>query len=358
MLALLLLCMRSVHAAPTSPFQWIRDIASGPPGQKIALDAKTYLIDAQYQLPSGTELRGAGTVPGRRTRIQAVGQPYAACAGSAKVFRKGLLLGDDTFVGGFHFVGMETKRLDCLYAPVETPGCANSESRFIAAPNETQCGGDTGNSGHGVRNATVEDVTVEPFTTQNLFFMAPTKQGARVSSHVTARNLRSNGTWADGVNIHGEHANVLVEGCTVVDAEDDSFAMWSIGVGLENVTFQNNRALHRKHPGRNCCFVNFGGLTSAFLDSYGEGCGLTPRDGVPPGSEGLVVFGSPASVTPPLFGGAWNSSSVSVVRNVTGTCAGRAAAAACPLCKFLAGYLYPDGFPGRTTCPSAQRDAR
>ena len=40
-----------------------------------------------------------------------------------------------------------------------------------------------------------------------------------------------------------------------------------------NITFRNNRAIHKKHPGRNCCFVNFGGLISAFINNYGEGCG-------------------------------------------------------------------------------------
>ena len=39
--------------------------------------------------------------------------------------------------------------------------------------------------GEGVRNATVEDVSVEAFTTQNAFFMAPTLAGARVSRDVT-----------------------------------------------------------------------------------------------------------------------------------------------------------------------------
>ena len=43
-----------------------------------------------------------------------------------------MLLGDDTYVGGLHMVGMETKRLDCLYAMIETPGCANSEGNFKA----------------------------------------------------------------------------------------------------------------------------------------------------------------------------------------------------------------------------------
>ena len=114
---------------------------------------------------------------------------------------------------------------------IETPGCTNSEGNFLAPPNETGpcgpagrnlncCGGYTGNGGHGVSNATVDDVTVEAMTTQNMFFMAPTRAGARVSRDITVSNMRTNGTWADGVNIHGQHQNVLVEHCEVVHSGD------------------------------------------------------------------------------------------------------------------------------------------
>ena len=50
----------------------------------------------------------------------------------------------------------------------------------------------TGNDGHGVSNATVADVTVESFTTQNLFFMAPNAATKRPSRDITVRNLRCN----------------------------------------------------------------------------------------------------------------------------------------------------------------------
>ena len=344
----------------SGPFDWINDIASGPPGRKVQLEAKTYLIDRQYQLPPGTELRGVGTSPSHRTVIKAVGVAYSACAGAATSKpglvqgRRGLLLGDDTFVGGIHLIGMETKRLDCLYAPIETPGCLNSEGNFASPPDAAACGGHTGNGGHGVRNATVVDVTLEPYSWQNLFFMAPTPAGANVSRDVTVRNMRVNGTWADGVNIHGQHANVLVEGCSVVNSGDDGFALWSIGTGLSNVTFRHNYA--QPHPGCNCCYVNFGGLLSTFADNRGEGCGLTPecggtlRPGIPPGSQGLVVFGSPTN-KPGLFGGAWNSSSVAIVKNVTGTCADPRAG--CPTCVLLATSMYPNGFPGTAACLDA-----
>jgi hypothetical protein len=46
--------------APPAPgsFDWIQNISVGPTGRKVQLEAKTYLIDKQYQLPEGTELRG------------------------------------------------------------------------------------------------------------------------------------------------------------------------------------------------------------------------------------------------------------------------------------------------------------
>jgi hypothetical protein len=350
------------------PSGWIRDIEAGPPGQKVTLEAATYQIDRQYQLPRGTELRGAGTSPEHRTVIMAVGEAYNACAGTASnptlvQGRKGLLLGDDTYVSGLHLVGMETSRLDCLYAMIETPGCANSEGNFHSPPDETGCGGYTGNDGHGVSNATVEDITVEGFTTQNLFFMAPTAASKRVSRDITVRNARVNGTWADGVNIHGQHENVLVEGCTVVDSGDDNFAMWSIGAGQNNVTFRNNTAIRQRSAtpvdpkgaaGINCCFVNFGGQLSTFVDNRGEGCGLSPRQSplIPNGSEALVLWGCPVRGVD-LFGGAWNSSSRAVVSNVTGTCADDAGAGGgCPLCRLLNDYAYPEGFPGHVDNPA------
>jgi hypothetical protein len=264
---------------------------------------------------------------------------------------------------------METRRIDCLYAMIETPGCANSEGNFPSPPNETGpcgpsgrnlncCGGYTGNDGNGVSNATVEDITVEGFTTQNMFFMAPTAASKKVSRDITVRNMRVNGTWADGVNIHGQHLNVMIESCTVIDSGDDNFAMWSIGAGQDNVTFRNNTAVRGTQPtpadpegasGINCCFVNFGGQLSSFINNHGVGCGLTPRPHIHSHSEALVVWGCPNPTAGQNgndgvnFGGEWNSTSTAVVRNITGSCGGHDG---CPLCKFEPGFAYPGGFPG------------
>ena len=59
--------------------------------------------------------------------------------------------------------------------------------------------------------------------------MPPTQAGARVSRDITVRGLRTNGTWADGMNVHGAHVNVLIEDSTTRCTNDDSFAVWSIG---------------------------------------------------------------------------------------------------------------------------------
>ena len=322
-------CSRRMHARESLPppppvtpgaFDWIREIAASGPGRKFALQKRTYLIDAQYQLPEGTELRGAG----RATVIWAVGAPYNTTTPGN---RKGLLLGDNTWVGGFHFVGMESKRIG-FASPVETPGCACrgqvplagcGSHHFTAPPNKTECWGTYrdihGGGGNGVRNATVEDITVEPYTTQNLFYMPPTQAGARVSRDITVRGLRANGTWADGVNVHGAHMNVLIEDSITRCTNDDSFAVWSIGAMEDNVTFRRNSATFAGVG----CFANYGGQRSTYEDNACHGIG---RDG----NDGAIVhlghrssaLNQPVSTNGGMYGGAWNSSSLIRVVGNTG----------------------------------------
>jgi hypothetical protein len=264
------------------------------------------------------------------------------------------VLGDDTYVGGFHYVGADNSRWG-FASPVMTPGCANGSERFAAPPTEAACGGGVGaTGGHGARNATVEDVSVEPFTVQNLFFAPPTRAGARVSTGITLRQLRSKGTWADGINFHGQHRDVLVEDCAVWYSGDDSFALWSIGAGADNITFRNNTAMYPHGSGSNSepktltpacaepcpcdaetwdglrwcrcphapkaaycraagCFANYGGQASAYENNTGVQCG----------GGAVVSFGARWAAIhgrrelEGLFGGAWNgSSSTRVVGNV------------------------------------------
>ena len=155
---------------------------------------------------------------------------------------------------------------------------------------------------------------MEAFTTQNLFFMAPTKAGARVSRDIHVSRMRANGTWADGMNIHGQHANVLVEDCEVRYSRDDAFAAWSIGVGQTNITFTNNQAFRpsahfiRSNKSANytfSCFANYGGLSTTFVNNSGTGCY----------KDAVVIFGNMYKA---LFGGRGNSSSTAVVTGSKG----------------------------------------
>jgi hypothetical protein len=103
---------------PPRSFDWIERIENSTAGGKFFLGAGTFLIDRQYQLPPGTEIHGARSAhrcrkPGgcnARTIIQAVGPPFDKNCGVNASNRKGFLLNDNTYIGGFHYIGSETAR--------------------------------------------------------------------------------------------------------------------------------------------------------------------------------------------------------------------------------------------------------
>eukprot|EP00662_Eupelagonemidae_sp_cell21_P037003 gene37003-3423_t len=140
--------------APPGPFDWIAKIAAGS-GGKFLLDARTYYIDQQYQLPARTEIHGAGSGPAG-TVIKAT----PGCAGS----------------GGF-------------------PSPPHSNSPLI-----------------GVENATVYDITVEAMTYQSVFWAAPTKAGARVSKGITITKVVCNGTAQGAAIAQGGARSVASKG--------------------------------------------------------------------------------------------------------------------------------------------------
>lgn len=48
------------------------------------------------------------------------------------------------------------------------------------------------------------------------------------SRNITLRGIVSWGSWADGINIHGGHHNVLIEGCEISFSGDDPFGLWPV----------------------------------------------------------------------------------------------------------------------------------
>lgn len=52
--------------------------------------------------------------------------------------------------------------------------------------------------------------------------------------------LVTSGTWADGVNVHGAHKNIRIEGCNVSHSGDDAYAIWSENGGDNGIQFHNS----------------------------------------------------------------------------------------------------------------------
>jgi hypothetical protein len=83
------------------------------------------------------------------------------------------------------------------------------------------------------------------------------------------------GTWADGINIHGAHRNILVEDCAINHTGDDTYAIWSAGDKESDVTFRGNRATLPRYPRTwlASCFAVYGGNRSAFVNNQCVGTG-------------------------------------------------------------------------------------
>jgi hypothetical protein len=169
-----------------------------------------------------------------------------------------------------------------------------------------------------VQNATVDDVSVEPFTYQVGFFAAPTRAGVSVTSGLTLRNYRTNGTHADGINLHGAHRDIVVENCTIENSRDDGYGLWSIGTLATNITFRSNTAA--KTSG--ACFAAYGGAFSAFQNNTASDC---PRGAV-------VLFGyggTNPDVHDTCFGGVFSNTSSTLVAGNHGGGGSRGASRPC-----------------------------
>jgi hypothetical protein len=248
------------------PFKWIADLERS--GGKVVLDAKTYYIDRQYTLPPGSSLSGAGQ---GKTVIQAVrwlGADGSSICGTNAKHRIGIVVGDNTYIGKFTYTGVDTSRPSdngelCAGNAIEFPGC-----------NQPYCDSHayTGNGdGHGASHVVVEDIEFTAYTVQNMVFMAQTDAGKRVSSDVQIRRLSTLGTWADGLNIHGAHRDIVVEDCSAFNTGDDCFALWDSSIEgqfAQNVTFTGNKAGNPHFNGNDRdCFSQFGGRSANYINN-------------------------------------------------------------------------------------------
>ena len=290
--ALLLPSCGAAAGAGNASFAWIAAIESGPQDTVHRLLPQTYYIDRQYLLPNGTQLVGAAG-----TRIVAVatkpaqrGGRFHGC-GLNHVNRIGFVLGSRCRIANLHYVGIERARYPdshpmCGGSPFQTPGCATPYCDHSQNASWLTFGGAP------VRDSIVENITIAGGTTQNAFWMPENPAGMGHCVNITARNIAvlgtcekpgpccpptsadggtagGGGTWADGVNIHGSHQHVLIEGNSIPHTGDDSFALWSKGATASDVTFRNNFAQSPRYPRSwlASCFAMYGGNQSAFLNN-------------------------------------------------------------------------------------------
>lgn len=236
----------------------------------------------------------------------ASGGNYHGC-GINIVNRVGLVLNNQTYVSGIHWVGFDTRRYPdshplCGGAPLETPGCGSAYCND--ASNASFLVGD----GEGIQDVLVEDVTVAGGTMQNAFWMPQTI--SRPCRNVTVRRLAvygnctspgpciGSGTWADGINIHGAHRDILVEDCIVEHTGDDGFAIWSAGSNETNITFKNNIATFPRYPRTwlASCFAQYGGNQTAFIGNRCIGTGERGMIFFEQGFHGIFAKGAKSNV--------------------------------------------------------------
>ena len=270
-------------------FAWIKAIEDGPQDTTYQLKAQTYFIDRQYKLPNGTHIFGAdppaaSTIMAVATKPVQAGGIFHGC-GLNHVNRIGFVLGSRCRIASLHYVGIERARYPdshpmCGGAPFQTPGCATPYCENSENASWLIFGGNP------VRDSVVEDITIAGGTVQNAFWMPQTPNG--YCENITVRNIvvtgscvrtgpcepfangtGGGGTWADGINIHGAHRHILVEGNRIPHTGDDTFALWSKGAGMTDVIFRNNFAASMRYPRTwlASCFAMYGGNRSAFVNN-------------------------------------------------------------------------------------------
>jgi len=293
-------------------FQWIANISYGLTNKKIFnLDPGIYYIDKQYEIPEGVTLLGSGSAGSEENTtikaIPSIKKSSSLCWENA-VYRKGFLLNRNTHIGKFHFIGADDRVLNndddfpCGGAVFETPGCTGSDD-WEDPPEEDDCGQDLG-AGSGVTNVNIEDVSIEAMTVQSAVYIAPTRGHESVSKMITIRNVRTNGTYSDGILIHGAHGPPInVIGCDIRNSGRNNYALWSIGDKLTGMTFTKNKASNPAN--RYNCFAVYGGGQTVFTANTCIG-----------GNDGVVSFpGRPDD----LLGGDWGRMTHTFVNSNTAT---------------------------------------
>ena len=194
------------------------------PYARVQLQARTYFQDRQIQLPEGAALVGMG-----------VNQTYIVSCGPPSSGRRGLLLGNNSYMGHFTWQGLQATRGD-FDSAIGTPGCLPPNGASECSGGCIPAGGDC----RGVENATAEHIhvsvyedgrTMWPLSTTAGWFPKTVPWGPTNltgSRNITIRAIVAWGTWADGILFHGGHHEVLIERCEMSFTGDDPYGLWPV----------------------------------------------------------------------------------------------------------------------------------
>ena len=213
------------------------------PNAVVLLEATTYYQNASIVLPPGASIIGAG-----------INKTYVVSCGAPSSGRRGFVLGNNSYLGHLTWQGLQASRGN-FDAAVGTPGCfAEDCGSGGCIPENGDCA--------GVQNATVEHIHVLPYMAGADMWPLSSSAGwfpktlpwgpqrNTGSRNVTLRGIVSWGTWADGINFHGGHHDVLIEECEISYSGDDPFGLWPVSTDAKadpnncqrNIVLRNNTA--------------------------------------------------------------------------------------------------------------------
>eukprot|EP00929_Paragymnodinium_shiwhaense_P028688 TRINITY_DN16585_c0_g1_i2.p1 TRINITY_DN16585_c0_g1~~TRINITY_DN16585_c0_g1_i2.p1 ORF type:complete len:474 (+),score=66.19 TRINITY_DN16585_c0_g1_i2:90-1511(+) len=264
---------------------------SGPDGVRLfSFPVGEFDIDEQVELPAKTTIEGNSNPndpadkrkkPDPKTQtyfvathgVTDVNQPYCGTHGNmqqgeAQKFRIGFLLNSQTTVRNINFQGKDTTRpYDngnlCGGGVFETPGCVSPgygdgpgggwKGRTQGCFDHTGGGNDLLlGDGKGAENVVIENVRLNDLYlpadaskysggqgSQTAVWVPITNDGS-ATKNLRITNLVSMLTRGDGINLHANVQDAVVEDCHIENTGDDIFAVWGAYEEPAGIVFRNN----------------------------------------------------------------------------------------------------------------------
>jgi len=290
--------------------EWCIEQAQGEGKSKLVLaatdDTNYFYVDQQVKLPQNFIVTGElGDNGELLTWITASDEVSNGCSSSYKETggiqefpgdsstRQGFVLNDNTWIGNFNFVALDTDRWQgyggdplCGGAVFEAPGCAdaycdpNTSSEDITNREGEARGISTAGVGNvfitGDNYGDYPDGYCSPSWNQGGWYGDITAPQSAVylprvrdydNGHynIDISGITMYKSWADGINVHGSNSQISVHDNDLACQGDDSLAVWSTqdNYSAKGIQFYNNKLDQRlstnPNPEWGSCIALYGG---------------------------------------------------------------------------------------------------